>query len=326
MNIRERNEETELAMLAPYACMSRFSKGRETDEELCDMRTCFQRDRDRIIHSKAFRRLMHKTQVFISPEGDHYRTRLTHTLEVSQIARTIAVSLKLNEDLTEAIALGHDLGHTPFGHLGEEDLDRVVPGGFHQNEQSVRVVKYVEKDGKGLNLTYEVMDGILNHRGACLPYTLEGKIVQISDKIAYINHDIDDALRADIISEDDIPRKCTDILGETPRKRIDFLIRDIVNNSMDKPDIIMTPYIKEAMYELRRFLFDNVYNAKQLAFERKKYGSCLSRIYSYYLENFDKVPAEFKNNEGITREQATADYTAGMTDRFALKLYDELGL
>jgi dGTPase len=326
MNIRERNEETELAMLSPYACKSRFSKGRENDEELCDMRTCFQRDRDRIIHSKAFRRLMHKTQVFISPEGDHYRTRLTHTLEVSQIARTIAVSLKLNEDLTEAIALGHDLGHTPFGHLGEEDLDRVVPGGFHHNEQSVRVVKYVEKDGKGLNLTYEVTDGILNHRGACLPYTLEGKTVQISDKIAYINHDIDDALRAGIISENDIPRECTDILGETPRKRIDFLIRDIVNNSMDKPDIIMTPQVKEAMYKLRKFLFDNVYNAKQLAFERKQYGSCLSRIYSYYLENYDKVPQEFKNSADITREQATADYTAGMTDRFALKLYSELGL
>ena len=326
MNIRERNEESEIAMLSAYATKSRFSKGREKEEEPCDMRTCFQRDRDRIIHSKAFRRLMHKTQVFISPEGDHYRTRLTHTLEVSQIARTIAVSLKLNEDLTEAIALGHDLGHTPFGHLGEEDLNRVVPGGFHHNEQSVRVVKYVEKDGEGLNLCMEVMDGILNHRGACLPYTLEGKTVQISDKIAYVNHDIDDALRAGIITESDIPADCTEILGETPRKRIDFLIRDIVNNSMDKPDIIMTPHVKEAMYKLRKFLFDNVYNAKQLAFERKKYGTCLSRIYEYYLENYDKVPQEFKTNSAFTKEQITADYTAGMTDRFALKLYNELGL
>jgi dGTPase len=326
LNIRERNEETEIAMLSAYAMKSRYSEGREKDEEPCDMRTCFQRDRDRIIHSKAFRRLMHKTQVFISPEGDHYRTRLTHTLEVSQIARTIAVSLRLNEDLTEAIALGHDLGHTPFGHLGEEDLDRVVPGGFHHNEQSVRVIKYVEKNGEGLNLTKEVEDGILNHRGACLPYTLEGKTVQISDKIAYINHDIDDALRAGIIVADDLPKDCTDILGETPRKRIDFLIRDIVNNSMDKPDIIMTPHVKEAMYALRKFMFENVYNAKQLAVERRKYGSCLSEIYNYFLNNFDKVPQEFKNKQDITREQATADYTAGMTDRFALKLHEELKL
>jgi dGTPase len=247
-------------------------------------------------------------------------------LEVSQIARTIAVSLRLNEDLTEAIALGHDLGHTPFGHLGEEDLDRVVPGGFHHNEQSVRVIKYVEKNGEGLNLTKEVEDGILNHRGACLPYTLEGKTVQISDKIAYINHDIDDALRAGIIVADDLPKDCTDILGETPRKRIDFLIRDIVNNSMDKPDIIMTPHVKEAMYALRKFMFENVYNAKQLAVERRKYGSCLSEIYNYFLNNFDKVPQEFKNKQDITREQATADYTAGMTDRFALKLHEELKL
>lgn len=325
-NIRERNEQTEADMLSQYAAQSRFSKGREKEEELCDMRTCYQRDRDRIIHSKAFRRLMHKTQVFISPEGDHYRTRLTHTLEVSQIARTIAVSLRLNEDLTEAVALGHDLGHTPFGHLGEEDMNDVVPGGFHHNEQSVRVVKYVEKDGAGLNLTYEVMDGILNHRGAGTPYTLEGKVVQISDKIAYINHDIDDAIRAGIITPDDLPAECIKVLGETSRKRIDFLIRDIVNNSMEKPDIIMTQDVREAMYRLRAYMFDNVYRAKQLKNERDTYRVFLSRIYGYYLDNFDKVPQEFKNHPEMDKEHIVADYVAGMTDRYAKKQYKELGL
>ena len=326
MNIRERNEQTEIDMLSPYAAKSKFSRGRVTDEELCDMRTCFQRDRDRIIHSKAFRRLMHKTQVFISPEGDHYRTRLTHTLEVSQIARTIAVSLRLNEDLTEAVALGHDLGHTPFGHLGEEDLNNVVPGGFHHNEQSVRVVRFVEKEGKGLNLTYEVMDGILNHRGAGTPYTLEGKTVQISDKIAYINHDIDDAVRAGIITENDLPKDCVEVLGDTARKRIDFLIRDIVKNSIDKDDILMTPEVRTAMYKLRAYMFENVYRAKQLASEREQFGVFLSRIYSYYLDNFDKVPQEFKNNPEVTKEQATADYVAGTTDRFAQRQFELLGL
>ncbi len=269
---------------------------------------------------------MHKTQVFISPEGDHYRTRLTHTLEVSQIARTIAVSLRLNEDLTEAVALGHDLGHTPFGHLGEEDLNNVVPGGFRHNEQSVRVVRFVEKDGRGLNLTYEVTDGILNHRGAGSPYTLEGKAVQISDKIAYINHDIDDAIRGGIITEDDLPKDCTEILGGTSRKRIDFLIRDIVSNSMDKNDILMTPEVRDAMYRLRSYLFKNVYRAKQLKTERETYGVFLSRIYEYYIENFDRVPCEFRTHDNATKEQVVTDYVAGMTDRYARKQYERLGL
>ena len=225
MSIRELREDLEINILSPFASKSKYSLGRKTDEKPCDIRTCFQRDRDRIVHSKAFRRLMHKTQVFISPEGDHYRTRLTHTMEVAQIARTIARALNLNEDLTEAIALGHDLGHTPFGHLGESDLNNVVCGGFRHNEQSVRVVDIIEKTGKGLNLTKEVIDGILNHRGKGNPKTLEGKIVQISDKIAYVNHDIDDAIRSGILKENDLPKQHTKILGNSSHNRIDFLLK-----------------------------------------------------------------------------------------------------
>ena len=241
MNIREQIEEQEKQFLSPYAAHSADSEGRDKEEELCDMRTVYQRDRDRIIHSKAFRRLKHKTQVFLSPEGDHYRTRLTHTLEVSQIARTIARSLKLNEDLTEAIALGHDLGHTPFGHAGERGLNEYCDFGFAHYRQSVRVVELLEKDGLGLNLTKEVRDGILNHRTSGNPKTLEGKVVRLSDKIAYINHDIDDAIRANILNNEDIPKEYRDVLGSTTKDRLDTLIRDIVYNSMDKPDIIMSP-------------------------------------------------------------------------------------
>lgn len=328
LSIREFNQEQELKFLSEYATKSAYSLGRKVTEEPCDMRTCFQRDRDRIIHSKAFRRLMHKTQAFISPEGDHYRTRLTHTLEVSQIARTIAVSLRLNEDLTEAIALGHDLGHTPFGHLGEDDLNDVVPGGFHHNEQSVRVVELIEKNGEGLNLTIEVLDGILNHRGSGSPATLEGKIVQISDKIAYINHDIDDAIRAGILTDADLPRECVDVLGYTGKQRIDFLIRDIIKNSADKNDILMDKEVKAVMYSLRKFMFDNVYNADRLAVERNDYRVFLSKIYYFYLENFNKMPKMFLDmyNNGEMKERVVADYIAGMTDRFAQRLYAELGL
>lgn len=329
MSIRELREETENQILSPYAAKSQNSKGRVVKEEPCDIRTCYQRDRDRIIHSKSFRRLMHKTQAFISPEGDHYRTRLTHTLEVSQIARTIARALRLNEDLTEAIALGHDLGHTPFGHLGEDDLARVVPGGFHHNIQSVRVVEKIEKNGRGLNLTFEVLDGILNHRGAGSPSTLEGKIVQISDKIAYINHDIDDAIRAGILTNDMLPRECIEVLGDTHKKRIDFLIRDIIKNSMDKNDIVMTKEVRTSMYNLRGFMFDNVYNSGMLSNERHQFGRFLSILFSYYIDNFDQLPDEFKelyNNHRETEneERVVADYIAGMTDRFALRVYDEL--
>ncbi len=326
MEIRSYLEDIEEKNLSRYAAKSAASAGRVRYEEPCDLRTCFQRDRDRIIHSKAFRRLMHKTQAFISPEGDHYRTRLTHTLEVSQIARTISRSLRLNEDLTEAIALGHDLGHTPFGHLGEDDLNDVVPGGFRHNEQSVRVVQKIEKNGSGLNLTYEVMDGILNHRGSGSPGTLEGKVVQLSDKIAYINHDIDDAVRAGIITYDDLPKDCTDLLGDTFKKRINCLIRNIITNSMDKDDILMDKDIKDGMYKLRAFMFDNVYSSSMLGEERKKYRVFLSRIYTYYIEHFDELPDEFLNmyKNGEPKERVAADYTAGMTDRFALRVYGEL--
>jgi dGTPase len=327
--LREMNESREEITLGKYATKSRFSLGRKKEEEPCDIRTCFMRDRDRIIHSKAFRRLMHKTQAFISPEGDHYRTRLTHTLEVSQIARTITVALRLNEDLAEAIALGHDLGHTPFGHLGEADLNRVLTGGFHHNEQSIRVVEKIEKGGKGLNLTKEVLDGILNHRGAGSPSTLEGKVVQISDKIAYINHDIDDAIRAGILTENDLPKECTDILGHSSKERINFLIRNIVGNSTGKNNIVLEPNVKKHLYILRAFMFDNVYNGEMLEKERKMYGTHLSRLFDYYIKKFDKMPQEFINiynsgDEEDTKERVVADYIAGMTDRFAYRLYNEL--
>lgn len=330
MTIRERTEELEEEILSPYASKSKDSIGRKKTEDKCDIRTCYQRDRDRIIHSKAFRRLMHKTQVFISPEGDHYRTRLTHTLEVSQIARTIATALRLNEDLTEAIALGHDLGHTPFGHLGEDDLNNVVPGGFHHNIQSVRVVERIEKNGEGLNLTKEVLDGMLNHRGKGSPFTLEGKIVQISDKIAYVNHDIDDAIRAGMITEDILPKDCVEILGNTSRKRIDFLIRNIIKNSDGINDILLDTNAKEALYKLRKYMFENVYSSGLLYEEREKYGRFLSVMYEYYLIYFDEVPEEFKknydnSNEEYYKERIVADYLAGMTDRFARRIYTELG-
>ncbi len=326
MEIRLIKEKLEEENLSKFAIKSKNSLGRYKVEKECDIRTCFQRDRDRIIHSKAFRRLMHKTQVFISPEGDHFRTRITHTLEVSQIAKTIASSLFLNEDLTEAISLGHDLGHTPFGHLGEEVLNEILEDGFYHNEQSVRVVQKIEKNGKGLNLTKEVLDGILNHRGRCSPSTLEGKIVQISDKIAYINHDIDDAIRAGLLKHQDLPKEYLDILGQTPREIINFLIRDIIKNSYNKNDIIMTKEVKACMYKLRKFLFDNVYTTGVLAEERKNYKFILKEIYNYYFVNFDKVPSEFTNicQYGESKERAICDYLSGMTDRYAIKLYDTI--
>jgi dGTPase len=291
--------------------------------ERCDLRTDFQRDRDRITHCKSFRRLMHKTQVFISPEGDHYRTRLTHTLEVAQIARTIARALRLNEDLTEAIALGHDLGHTPFGHTGEDALDKLMPGGFHHNEQSVRVVELLENDGRGLNLTWEVTDGILHHRSVGTPSTLEAKIVQKSDKIAYMNHDIDDALRSGILHAADIPREVTDVIGGDSSTRIDFLVRDIITHSAGINDVVMSDSASLAMKTLRSFLFENVYATQLLDIERKKIQSVLGLLFSYYLKHVDELPEDMLVN-AESDERAVCDYIACMTDRFARKSFEEI--
>ena len=261
MNIRETFEEREFQTLSPHAAHSRNSRGRERYEPECDIRTVYQRDRDRILHSKAFRRLKDKTQVFLSPQGDHYRTRLTHTLEVSQTARTVARALKLNEDLVEAIALGHDLGHTPFGHAGEAALNAIHPGGFRHAEQSVRVVEVLEKEGKGLNLTWEVRDGILNHRTAGSPSTLEGQVVRLCDKISYIHHDMDDSIRAGLLSEDDIPITLRVVLGDTCRERLNTLIHDMVENSLGKDSIRQSPEMAEAMKLLRELMFANVYRS-----------------------------------------------------------------
>ena len=260
MNIRESMEQREQKMLSPYAALSLCSRGRERQEEECDVRTVYQRDRDRILHRKAFRRMKDKTQVFVAPQGDHYRTRLTHTLEVSQIARTIAKALRLNEDLVEAIALGHDLGHTPFGHAGERALDAVNPDGFAHYKQSVRVAQILEKNGEGLNLTWEVRDGILNHRTSGNPSTLEGQVVRLSDKIAYIHHDMDDAQRAGIFQEDDIPITIRVTLGDSCKERLNTLIHDTIRNSYGKDKVEMTPEIAEAMRELRTLMFRSVYN------------------------------------------------------------------
>ncbi len=328
--IREQLEKIEEQYLSKYACLSKNSLGRDVPETECTLRTIFQRDRDRIIHCKSFRRLKHKTQVFLIPEGDHYRTRLTHTLEVSQIARTIAKSLRLNEDLTEAIALGHDLGHTPFGHAGEAVLNKLLPNGFEHCVQSVRLVEKIESNGEGLNLTKEVRDGILNHRTAGHPKTLEGKIVRISDKIAYINHDIDDAITACLLKEEDLPHDVTNVIGNTVKSRIDFLIKDIVNNSYDKDDIILSPDVEKAMNALRKWLFENVYNnnnEKNLAKkEEKKAQKVVEILFDYYKEHIDEMPSEYINllNNGEEKLQVVADYISGMTDDYAIFKFNEL--
>ncbi|WP_395548579.1 MULTISPECIES: deoxyguanosinetriphosphate triphosphohydrolase [unclassified Lacrimispora] len=327
MNIRESTEQWEEAYLSPYAAFSKNSKGREREEEACDIRTAYQRDRDRIIHCKAFRRLKHKTQVFLAPEGDHYRTRLTHTLEVSQIARTIAKSLRMNEDLTEAIALAHDLGHTPFGHSGEAILNKICSQGFAHYKQSVRVVEVLEKDGMGLNLTWEVRDGILNHRTSGHPSTLEGAIVRLSDKIAYINHDIDDAIRAKMFVEEDLPECYTEILGHSVRERLNNLIHDIIRNSYGKPEIIMSPDMEKAMQGLRTWMFDNVYKSDIPKAEEGKAQHLIVMLFNYYMEHPDKLAEEYRNlmEEGEeSREQAVCDYIAGMSDRFAIDKFEEL--
>lgn len=326
MTIRENLEMWEKEYLSPYASLSMNSKGRQKPEEQCDIRPVFQRDRDRIIHCKAFRRLKDKTQVFLTPEGDHYRTRLTHTLEVSQNARTIAKALKLNEELVEAIALGHDLGHTPFGHAGERALNRVCPLGFEHSHQSVRTVERLEKDGQGLNLTYEVRDGILNHQTSGNPHTLEGKIVRFSDKIAYIHHDMDDAVRAGILTEMDVPAEIREVLGSTPGDRLDRFIHDIVTNSMDKNDIVMSEAVAQAMASLRNFMFERVYTNPLAKSEEKKAETLMETLYTYFMKNFDKMPQEYLNliSEGEKKEQVVCDYVGAMSDHYAIFMYQEI--
>lgn len=321
--IREITEENEKKILSPRACLACNSRGRLRQEDECDVRTCFQRDRDRIIHSQSFRRLKHKTQVFLSPSGDHYRTRLTHTLEVSQIARTIARALQLNEDLTEAIALGHDLGHTPFGHAGERALDKLCPSGFKHYEQSVRVVDKLEKDGMGLNLTDEVRNGILCHTRGENAYTLEGQIIRIADKIAYINHDIDDAVRAGVMAEEDIPLDLRMSLGMSKSQRINNMVKNVIENSEDK--ILMSEDYWQMFNELHDFMFVAVYKNPVCKGEEVKAVAMLEQLYSHYVSKPEDLPAEFqKIAETDTTERAVCDYIAGMSDTYSLKIFNQL--
>ncbi len=329
MTIREEIEERENQYLSPFASKSRESAGRDVPEEECDIRPVYQRDRDRIIHSNSFRRLKDKTQVFLAPEGDHYRTRLTHTLEVSQNARTIAKALRLNEDLTEAIALGHDIGHTPFGHAGERALAKVCPEGFEHNVQSVRVVEVLEKRGAGLNLTKEVRDGILNHKTTTMPSTLEGKIVRFSDKIAYIHHDMDDAIRGRVLCEEDIPKELRNTLGDTTTKRFDCFTHDIIRNSEGKNDICQSAEIAEAMKDLRKFMFDRVYTNPIVKSEETKAERLVIFLYEFFLDYPDKLPEEYLmlvRERGTSLERAVCDYVSSMTDRYAVGVFDELFL
>ncbi len=325
MSIREEMERMEHETLSPYATLSENSRGRDVFEEQCDIRPVFQRDRDRILHSKAFRRLKNKTQVFLTPQGDHYRTRLSHTLEVSQNARTIARALRLNEVLVEAIALGHDLGHTPFGHAGEHVLDSLCEDGFRHNEQSVRTVEKLEKDGRGLNLTWEVRDGILNHQFRLMPHTLEGKIVRLSDKIAYIHHDMDDAIRAQVLTEEDIPLELKKTLGFTTRQRLNTLIHNIIKNSTDTDDIVMSDEVREALTELRGFMFRNVYNNPVAKGEEAKAKSMVEQLFHYYMNHTEQLSEKYlrmlDGNE--KKERIVSDYIAGMTDPYAISKFTE---
>lgn len=307
--------------LSPYACKDSDSKGRERPLPSCPMRTEFQRDRDRIIHCKAFRRLKHKTQVFLSPEGDHYRTRLTHTLEVSQIARTIARCLRLNEDLTEAIALGHDLGHTPYGHAGERALGKFTH--FTHNEQSLRMVDKIENDGKGMNLTFEVRDGILNHTGDCKAATLEGRVVAFADRIAYINHDIDDAIRGGVINAQDIPDRFVKLFGDTHSKRISSMISDIITASYGKNTIAQSDEFAQGTDELRRFMFDNVYTSSLAKSEEKKAIKMIEYLYLYYCDHENEMPEQFVyDSEPIARR--VCDYISTMSDQYAVRQFEGL--
>lgn len=326
MTIRELSEQREKQILSPFASFSCESKGRDRAEPQCEMRTVYQRDRDRILHSKAFRRMNDKTQVFLAAQGDHYRTRLTHTLEVAQIARTIAKALRMNEDLTEAIALGHDLGHTPFGHSGERALNKYCPNGFHHNVQSVRVVEKLEKNGRGLNLTKEVRDGILNHQTAGKPGTLEGQIVRLSDKLAYIHHDMDDAMRAGVISEDDIPITLRITLGETNADRLNTMVYDVIHNSLGKETVAMSPEIGEAMMSLRKLMFTDVYTSPLVKAEEKKAVRMLGELFSYYCDHPMEMSEESRQflNQGEPVEQVACDYISGMTDQYCIHKYNTI--
>ncbi len=325
MTIREELERREEKDLSPLACRASESRGRQRPEEPCPVRTCFQRDTDRIVHSKAFRRLKHKTQVFLQPQGDHYRTRMTHTLEVVRVARTIARGLGLNEDLTEAAALGHDLGHTPFGHAGERLLNEIMPGGFRHYEQSLRVADRLENEGEGLNLTYEVRRGILCHSGSERSETLEGRAVRIADKIAYLSADIDDALRGGVIYPLDIPAEVGQGLGVTHSQRINTLVTDIIEASRGKEDILQSPERKAAMALLREFMFDSVYFNPVAKGEEGKAQEMIRQLFTHYMSHLDELPQEFldiRETEG--RERAVCDYIAGMTDAHAVERYQEL--
>lgn len=319
-------EQLEHDYLYKYSSKADESKGRVREETECGIRTAFQRDRDRILHCKSFRRLAHKTQVFISPEGDHYRTRLTHTLEVAQIARTLARALRLNEDLVEAIALGHDLGHTPFGHAGEQVLQKLTGNQFSHSEQSLRVVELLENKGKGLNLTYEVREGILHHQSKSTPETLESKVVQLSDKIAYVNHDIDDAIRGKILTEQDLPKTSMEILGNTSSARINTLITNIIYESKDKDTVQMTADIEQAFWELRKFLFANVYIGSTAKQEESKAKHVVEELFVYYMTYPERLPEHYKMEADKIDDtmRRVCDYIAGMTDRYAIHQYCEL--
>ena len=323
---REVTEQIERDTLSPHATLSSSSKGRERPEDPDDLRTGFQRDRDRIVHSKAFRRLKEKTQVFLAPEGDHYRVRLTHTLEVSQIARTVARAIRLNEDLTEAVALGHDLGHTPFGHLGEQALTPFLGRPFRHSEQSLRVVDYLENDGQGLNLTWEVRDGIVNHPWSMPPpSTPEAQIVRFADRIAYVNHDVDDAVRAGVLKIDELPAGPLEVLGRDHARRIDTLVTDLVRESRDSPEIRLSDRVFRALDELRDFMFERVYLREQARSEQDKVIALVRSLFGYYLEHPDRMPEEYHRAPGDVPTRV-ADYIAGMTDRYALHVYEQLFL
>ena len=326
MTIREELELREKDILAPWAQFSAESKGRIMPEEQCDIRPVFQRDRDRILHSKSFRRLKDKTQVFLSPDGDHYRTRMTHTLEVSQNARTIAKALRLNEDLVEAIALGHDLGHTPFGHAGERALNRISPEGVRHNEQSLRMVDVLEKGGTGINLTIEVRDGILNHQIDTLPFTLEGQIVRLSDKIAYIHHDMDDAIRGGILTDDDVPEEIASVVGRTLGQRLDRFIHDIITTSKGKAVIAMSPEIEDAFHKMRAFMFERVYTNQLAKAEEAKAEKVIEALYEHFMEHPGELPEVQKSmiNNGTPVHRAVCDYVSSMTDRYAIMMFETL--
>ena len=341
MLIRESLEKIEHDVLSPYAQLSSRSQGRMRKEPECDLRPPFQRDRDRIIHSKSFRRLKHKTQVFLSPTGDHYRTRLTHTLEVSQIARTISKGLRLNEDLTEAIALGHDLGHTPFGHAGEEVLDQISPHGFSHTDQSLRVVDLLERDGKGLNLTFEVRNGIVKHskgKGEIIPQdpleraaTVEGEVVRVADIIAYVNHDLDDAIRAGVLDEQDIPMECSQTLGNTHGERIDAMVKDVIHTTLSSQEdglvLSVSPPVLEAMVRLRDFLYDQVYDSEVVHRDFVKASKILIEFYEKFTTDVDLFLKEIDRDELYdTIDACVCDYLAGMTDRYAFDLYERMFL